>query len=101
MDPRLSYLYRSKHWKYNLHIGGHSESITQQTAGTVFVWNWEVTTGNSTWISNIDDEVRLPSSSIFTSRGLLGIGTTSPVASLNVNGSIVEMFLLLRIIFTK
>lgn len=70
----------------NLHIGGHSESITQQTAGTVFVWNWEVTTGNSTWISNIDDEVRLPGSSIFTSRGLLGIGTTSPSVKLQVVG---------------
>ena len=72
----------------NLHIGGHSESITQQTAGTVFVWNWEVTTGNSTWISNIDDEVRLPSSSIFTSRGLLGLGTTSPVYTLDVQSNI-------------
>jgi len=71
----------------NLHIGGHSESITQQTAGTVFVWNWEVTTGNSTWISNIDDEVRLPSSSIFTSRGLLGLGTTSPSARIHVSAA--------------
>ena len=70
----------------NLHIGGHSESITQQTAGTVNVWNWEVVTGASTWVSNIDDEIRLPSSSIFTSRGLLGIGTTSPSVRLQVVG---------------
>jgi hypothetical protein len=69
----------------NLHIGGHSESITQQTAGTVFVWNWEVTTGNSTWIGNIDDEVRLPGSSILTSRGLLGLGTTSPSARIHIS----------------
>ena len=69
----------------NLHIGGHSESITQQTAGTVFVWNWEVTTGNSTWVSNIDDEVRLSNTSIFTSRGLLGLGTYSPSARIHIS----------------
>lgn len=71
----------------NLHIGAHSESITQQTAGTVFVWNWEVTTGNSTWVANIDDEVRLPSTSIFTSRGLLGLGTTSPSARIHISAA--------------
>jgi hypothetical protein len=71
----------------NLHIGGHSESITQQTAGTVFVWNWEVITGASTWVSNIDDEIRLPSSSIFTSRGLLGVGTVSPTTRLHIKGA--------------
>jgi hypothetical protein len=72
----------------NLHIGGHSESITQQTAGTVFIWNWEVTTGNSTWVGNIDDEIRLPNTSIFTSRGLLGLGTYSPNTLLDVRGRV-------------
>jgi len=69
----------------NLHIGGHSESITQQTAGTVFVWNWEIVTGASTWVSNIDDEIRLPSTSIFTSRGLLGVGTVSPTHQISIS----------------
>jgi hypothetical protein len=69
----------------NLHIGGHSETMTQQTAGTVFVWNWEIVTGASTWVSNIDDEVRLPNTSIFTSRGLLGLGTHSPSARIHIS----------------
>jgi hypothetical protein len=60
----------------NLHIGGHSESITQQTAGTVFLWNWEMTTASSTWVGKVDDEIRLPGSSIWSSRGSVGMGTT-------------------------
>jgi hypothetical protein len=74
----------------NLHIGGHSESITQQTAGTVFLWNWEMTTASSTWIGKVDDEIRLPGSSIWSSRGLVGIGTTSPAtdSALTVIGNL-------------
>jgi hypothetical protein len=66
----------------NIHIGAHSESgVPQQTAGTVFLWNWEVSVNSSTWIGKVDDEIRLPGSSIWTSRGNVGIGTTAPYLS--------------------
>ncbi|NQW35446.1 MAG: tail fiber domain-containing protein [Flavobacteriales bacterium] len=35
----------------------------------------------STWISKIDDEIKLPGDSVWTSRGNVGIGTTSPTAA--------------------
>jgi hypothetical protein len=72
----------------NLHVGGHAESITQQTAGTVFLWNWEITTGASTWIGKVDDEIRLPGNSIWDSRGNVGINSTSPSNKLHVNGDV-------------
>ena len=62
----------------NLHLGYHAETaVTQQTAGTVFLWNIEMTEFSSTWIGNVEDEIRLPGSSIWTSRGNVGIGTTN------------------------
>ena len=74
----------------NLHLGSHAETaVTQQTAGTVFLWNIEMTEFSSTWIGNVEDEIRLPGSSIWTSRGKIGIGTTAPVAKLHI-GSDVE-----------
>jgi hypothetical protein len=73
----------------NLHIGGHDESITQQTAGTVFLWNWEMSVYSSTWIGRVDDEIRLPGSSLWSSRGSVGIGTSTPAYKLVVqNGDI-------------
>ena len=72
----------------NLHVGAHSESgVPQQTAGTVFLWNWEMSAYSSTWVGKIDDEIRLPGSSIWTSRGSVGIGTTAPAAKLQLGGS--------------
>jgi hypothetical protein len=69
----------------NLHLGYHAETaVTQQTAGTVFLWNIEMTEFSSIWIGNVEDEIRLPGSSIWTSRGNVGIGTSSPVAKLSV-----------------
>jgi hypothetical protein len=74
----------------NIHLGYHAETaVTQQTAGTVFLWNIEMTEFSSTWIGNVEDEIRLPGSSIWTSRGNVGIGTTNPVDKLSiVNGNI-------------
>jgi hypothetical protein len=76
----------------NLHLGYHLETgVTQQTAGTVFLWNIEMTEFSSTWIGNVEDEIRLPGSSIWTSRGNVGIGTTNPTATygkLSVAGGI-------------
>ena len=69
----------------NLHIGAHSESgVPQQTAGTVFLWNWEMSLLSSTWIGKVDDEIRLPGSSIWTSRGNVGIANTSAPIKLYV-----------------
>jgi len=71
----------------NIHLGYHAETaVTQQTAGTVFLWNIEMTEFSSTWIGNVEDEIRLPGSSIWTSRGNVGIGTTSPASKLEVKG---------------
>jgi hypothetical protein len=73
----------------NLHIGAHSESgIPQQTAGTVFLWNWEMSVYSSTWIGKVDDEIRLPGNSIWTSRGNVGIGTTAPIDNLHIVGGV-------------
>jgi len=73
----------------NLHLGYHLETgVTQQTAGTVFLWNIEMTEFSSTWIGNVEDEIRLPGSSIWTSRGNVGIGTNNPSAKLEVAGSL-------------
>ena len=72
----------------NLHIGAHSETgVPQQTAGTVYLWNLEMATASSTstWISRIDDEIKLPGDSVWTSRGNVGIGTDSPGATLELN----------------
>jgi len=72
----------------NLHLGYHLETgVTQQTAGTVFLWNIEMTEFSSTWIGNVEDEIRLPGSSIWTSRGSVGIGTTVPANKLTVTTS--------------
>jgi hypothetical protein len=69
----------------NLHLGYHAETaVTQQTAGTVFIWNIEMTEFSSTWIGNVEDEIRLPGSSIWTSRGNVGIGTTNPLYRLQL-----------------
>ena len=77
----------------NLHLGYHSESaVTQQTAGTVFLWNIEMTEFSSTWIGNVEDEIRLPGSSIWTSRGNVGIGTTNPSGRLSVDFAGVSAF---------
>jgi len=76
----------------NIHLGYNLETgVTQQTAGTVFLWNIEMTEFSSTWIGNVEDEIRLPGSSIWTSRGNVGIGTTNPTATygkLSVAGGI-------------
>ena len=73
----------------NIHLGYHAETaVTQQTAGTVFLWNIEMTEFSSTWIGNVEDEIRLPGSSIWTSRGNVGIGTISPAGKLTVQGNI-------------
>jgi len=78
----------------NLHLGYNLETgVTQQTAGTVFLWNIEMTEFSSTWIGNVEDEIRLPGSSIWTSRGNVGIGTTSPSAKLDVSGSAIRSFI--------
>mgnify|MGYP000318096345 CR=1 FL=1 len=72
----------------NLHLGYNLETgVTQQTAGTVFLWNIEMTEFSSTWIGNVEDEIRLPGSSIWTSRGSVGIGTTVPANKLTVTTS--------------
>lgn len=54
----------------NLHIGAHSETaVPQQTAGTVFAWNWEITKQNG-------------GSAVSTFNGNVGIGTTNPSSRL-------------------
>jgi hypothetical protein len=75
----------------NLHVGAHSESgVPQQTAGTVFLWNWEMSVYSSTWIGKVDDEIRLPGNSIWTSRGNVGIGTTSPSFKTTISADITK-----------
>lgn len=61
--------------KINLHIGAHLEALTQQTAGTVYVWNLEITTGASAWIGSLSTDS-------------VGIGTANPSVKLDVNGDI-------------
>jgi len=39
----------------NLHLGAHLQTMTQQTSGTVYIWNVEIITNNKIMVKNVDN----------------------------------------------
>jgi hypothetical protein len=63
---------------FNLNVGAHLESITQQLAGTVYVYGWEITFTNAP--VNVIGNISCSS--------LLSSGNVSCCSNLNVGGSV-------------